>query len=141
MLTNTEARRRARVDLIKTLKSAGLVEGISLSNERLLATRDTTFWHGVVRNETVRQKDIYVTWHIASSGPNSRADNSAYLRDVTIAVDVFSKRGFDSEANHKLMEKLETTFAAAGYELELADEIYEDDTKLFHYPLTLFRIY
>ena len=138
-MTNTEARKQARIGVIRTLKNAGLVEGISLSNEKLLATRDTTFWHGVVRNETVRAKDNYVTWHIPASGAVARADNKINAREIVIAVDVFSKRSFDSEQNHKLLDKLETAFDENGFEVELASEMYENDTQLFHYPMTLYK--
>jgi len=140
-MTNTEARRQARIGIIDTLKKAGLREGISLSNEQLLDTRDTTFWHGVVRNETVRAKDNYLTWNIPGSSAGVRADNIAFLREVTIAIDVFSKRSFDSEQNHKLLEKLENQFTKDGYEIEFADEIFETETSLFHYPITIFKLY
>ena len=140
-MTNIETRRRARAGIITTLKKAGLKEGISLSNEQLLDTRETTFWHGVVKNKTVRAKDNYLTWYIPASGASKRADDSVFLREVTIAIDVFSKRSFDSEQNHKLLEKLENQFVKDGYEVEFADELYESETSLFHYPITIFKLY
>lgn len=140
-MTNIEARKKAREDIIRTLKQAGLREGISLSNEQLLDTRDTTFWHGVVRNEIVRAKDNYLTWNIAGSSASVRADNNAFLREITIAIDIFSKRSFDSEQNHKLLERIENQFTKDGYEVEFADEFFESDTSLFHYPITIFKLY
>ena len=58
-----------------------------------------------------------------------------------VAIDVFSKRSFDSKDNLDLLEKIEDTFKDNGFEVEFADEIYENETSLFHYPLTLYKIY
>jgi hypothetical protein len=140
-MTNIEARKRARVDIIKTLKSAGLVDGISLAAEKLQTTTATCFYHGVVRNEKAKAKDNYVTWYIPASGIAKRADDGAFLREVTIAIDVFSKRSFDSEQNFKMLEKLETEFTKDGYEVEFGEELYESDSGLFHYSITLYKLY
>jgi len=140
-MTNIQARKQARVELIKVLKSAGLVEGISLAADQLDKITKPAFWHGVVRNDKAKAKDWYVTWYIPASRAAKRADDDVMLREVTIAIDVFSKRSFDSEQNHKLLESLENAFAENGYEVELADEIFESDTSLFHYPITIFKLY
>ena len=140
-MTNIEARKLARVELTKTLKSAGLLEGISLAAEQLDKTTKPCFWHGVVRNDKAKAKDAYVTWSIASSDVAKRADNGAFLREVTIAVDVFSKRSFDAEQNHKMLDALENAFTNNGYEVELNDELFESDTLLHHYPITIFKLY
>lgn len=140
-MTNIEARRQARIDLAKTLKAAGLVEGISLTAEKLDNTTTTCYWHGVVRNDKAKAKDNYLTWYIPSSGTAKRADDKAFLRQITIAIDLFSKRSFDAEQNFKLLERLENQFTKDGYEVELGEEQYEDDTSLFHYPLTIFKLY
>jgi len=140
-MTNIQARKQARVELTRVLKSAGLVEGISLAADQLDKITKPAFWHGVVRNDKAKAKDWYVTWHIPASPSHTKADDTTMLREVTIAVDVFSKRSFDSEQNHKLLEALETAFTENGYEVELADEIFESDTSLFHYPITIFKIY
>ena len=39
------------------------------------------------------------------------------------------------------LEKLEDVFKDNGFEVEFADEIFESETSLFHYPLTLYKIY
>jgi len=140
-MTNIEARKNARIEIIQTLKDAGLLEGLGLSAEQLHKATAPCFWHGVVRNDKAKTKDAYVTWHIPSSAANTRADNKTLLREVTIAVDVFSKRSFDSEQNHKLLERMETAFVDNGYEVEMADETFETETGLFHYPMTIFKIY
>jgi len=140
-MTNTEARRKARLDIIGTLKAAGLVDGLSLTAERLQNTTTTCYWRGVVKNDKAKAKDNYLTWYMTASGTAKRADDKAFLREITIAVDVFSKRSFDSEQNHKLLERLENQFTQDGYEIEFGEEQYEDDTSLFHYPMTIFKLY
>ena len=69
------------------------------------------------------------------------ADNDDFLREVMVAIDVFSKKSFDSKENFDLLEKLEDVFKDNGFEVEFADEIFESETSLFHYPLTLYKIY
>jgi len=140
-MTNLQARKLAREDIRKALRAAGLLDGISLQASQLHNESRPCFWRGVIRDPVARAKDQYVTWHIPSSDTAERADDKTFLREITIAVDVFSKRSFESEANHKLLERLETAFDNAGYEVEFADEIFENDTKLFHYPLTLYKLY
>ena len=140
-MTNIQARRKARIEIIDTLKSAGLLDGISLQAQQLHHATRPAFWHGVVRNDKAKAKDSYVTWHIPASPPSTRADDKTILREVTIAVDVFAKRSFSSEQNHKLLESLETAFTENGYEVEMASEQYENDTKLFHVPMTAFKLY
>jgi|GEM_PF-2218972 len=140
-MTNILARKRAREDARTALKAAGLLDGISVTAAQLHNESRPCFWRGVVKDPIARQKDIYVTWHIPSSTAAERADDKAFLREITIAIDVFSKRSFESEANHKMLERLETVFDKAGFEVEFADELYEADTQLFHYPLTLYKLY
>lgn len=140
-MTNIEARKAARLDIARTLKAAGLVEGVALTAEKLQSTAQTCYWHGVVRNDKAKAKDNYLTWHIPASGVAKRADDGAFLREITIAVDVFSKRSFDSEQNHKLLERLENQFTKNGYEVEFGEEQFEDDTSLYHYPVTIFKLY
>ena len=94
-----------------------------------------------MRNEKAKAKDNYLTYYIPTSDVVSRADNQAFLREVAIAIDVFSKRSFDSENNIKLLEDLENQFIKDGYEVEFADEFFESETSLFHYPITIFKIY
>ena len=140
-MTNIEARRQARIEIAETLKSAGLLDGITLTASQMQNETRPAFWRGVVRDEKARAKDLYVTWHIPSSSAHTRADNQTMLREVTIAVDVFSKRSFDSEMNHKLIERIETALTENGYEVEMASEQYENYTKLFHLPMTAFKLY
>ena len=140
-MTNTQARTKARGEIRDALKAAGLLDGISITAAQLHNETRPCFWRGVVKDPVARQKDIYVTWHIPSSSTAERADDKTFLREITVAVDVFSKRSFESEANHKMLERLEDAFSTAGFEAEFSDELYESDTQLYHYPLTFYKLY
>ena len=140
-MTNIQARKIAREDIRAALKAAGLLDGISLQASQLHNETRPCFWRGVIRDPVARAKDQYITWNIPSSEANTRADDKTLIREITIAVDVFSKRSFESEANQKLLERLEKAFDQADYEVEFADEQFENDTQLFHYPLTLYKLY
>lgn len=136
-----KARKTCRIEVIKLLESIGLVQGITLSDEEIDKTTKTLFWHGVLRNPKARNKTTYVSYYFPSFESKISADNDDFLREVMVAIDVFSKRSFDSKDNLDLLEKIEDVFKDNGFEVEFAEEIFESETSLFHYPLTLYKIY
>lgn len=134
-------RRVCRNEVIQLLKSIDLVEGISLNDAELDKETKTLFWHGVLRNPKGRNKTTYVSYYFPSYESKVNADNDDYIRDIMVAIDVFSKKSFDSKDNLDLLEKIEDVFKDNNFEVEFGEEIYEDETSLFHYPLTLYKIY
>lgn len=136
-----KARKTCRIEVIKLLESIGLVQGITLSDEEIDKTTKTLFWHGVLRNPKARNKTTYVSYYFPSFESKISADNDDFLREVMVAIDVFSKKSFDSKDNLDLLEKIEDVFKDNGFEVEFAEEIFESETSLFHYPLTLYKIY
>ena len=136
-----KARKICRNEIITLLKSIDMVEGISLNDAELEKETKTLFWHGVVRNPKARNKLNYVSYYFPSFEAKYGADNDDFIREVMVAIDVFSKKSFDSKENLDLLEKLEDVFKDNGFEVEFADEIFESETSLFHYPLTLYKIY
>lgn len=136
-----KARKTCRIEVIKLLENIGLVQGITLSDEEIDKTTKTLFWHGVLRNPKARNKTTYVSYYFPSFESKISADNDDFLREVMVAIDVFSKRSFDSKDNLDLLEKIENVFKDNGFEVEFAEEIFESETSLFHYPLTLYKIY
>lgn len=136
-----KARKTCRIEVIKLLENIGLVQGITLSDEEIDKTTKTLFWHGVLRNPKARNKTTYVSYYFPSFESKISADNDDFLREVMVAIDVFSKRSFDSKDNLDLLEKIEDVFKDNGFEVEFAEEIFEIETSLFHYPLTLYKIY
>lgn len=140
-MDNSKARKNAKTELITALNSAGAVEGISLTPQQIQSETRPLFWHGVLRNELAREKTSYITYSIPSSDTRVRADDDTFLREVMIALDIYSKFSFDSEDSYTLLLKVETKLAEKGFEVEMNDEIYEEDTKLFHIPLTLYKNY
>ena len=136
-----EARKICRKEIINILKSAGLKEGIDLSDKEIEETKETLFWHGVVRNSKARNKTNYIAYYFPTSQYSIGADNNDFLKEVIVAIDVFSKKSFDSKDNLDLLELLENIFLDNGYEVEFADEIFETDTSLFHYPITLYKLF
>ena len=136
-----KARKICRNEIITLLKSIDMVEGISLNDAEIEKTTKTLFWHGVVRNPKARNKQNYVSYYFPAFEAKYGADNDDFIREVMVAIDVFSKKSFDSKENLDLLEKLEDVFKDNGFEVEFADEIFESETSLFHYPLTLYKIY
>lgn len=136
-----KARKTCRLEVIKLLESIDLVQGITISDEEIDKTTKTLFWHGVLRNPKARNKTTYVSYYFPSFESKISADNDDFLREVMVAIDVFSKKSFDSKDNLDLLEKIEDVFKDNGFEVEFAEEIFESETSLFHYPLTLYKIY
>ena len=136
-----KSRKICRAEIIQLLKSIDLVEGITLSDAQIDKETKTMFWHGVVRNPKARNKTTYVSYYFPGLESKIGADNDDFIREVMVAIDIFSKRSFDSIDNLDLLEKLEDIFKDNGFEVEFADEIFESETSLFHYPLTLYKIY
>lgn len=136
-----KARKICRNEVITLLKSIDLEEGIALNDAEIDKTNKTLFWHGVVRNPKARNKPNYVSYYFPAFENTIDAEDEAFLREVMVAIDVFSKRSFDSKENLDLLEKIENIFCDNGFEVEFADEIFESETSLFHYPLTIYKIY
>ena len=135
------ARKTCRNEVINLLTSIGLEEGIKLNDFDIQTTKNILFWHGVVRNQNARNKPTYVSYYFPSFEKKISADNDDFIREVMVAIDVFSKRSFDSQENFELLENIENIFKDNGFEVEFADEIFESETSLFHYPLTLYKLY
>lgn len=136
-----KARKTCRTEIINLLKGVGLQEGINLTDQEIEDETKTIFWHGVVRNPKARSKNQYVSYYFPAIENKYNADNDDFIREVMVAIDVFSKRSFDSKDNLDLLEILEETFKDNGFEVEFGDEIFEDETSLFHYPLTIYKLY
>lgn len=136
-----KARKICRKEIIQLLTSIGMVEGISLNDAEIEKTTKTLFWHGVVRNSKARNKMAYLSYYFPAFEAKYSADNDDFIREVMVAIDVFSKKSFDSKENMDLLEKIEDVFKDNGFDVEFADEIFESETSLFHYPLTLYKIY
>ena len=136
-----KARKVCRAEVVKLLQNMGLVEGISLSDTEIETTKKTLFWHGVVRNPKGRNKTTYVSYYFPSYDSKYNADNDDFIREVMVAIDVFSKKSFDSKDNLDLLENIENIFKDNGFEVEFADEIFESETSLFHYPITIYKLY
>lgn len=136
-----KARRTCREEIIKLLTGAGLEDGVGLDDEQIRKTNKTIFWHGVLRNPIARDKLNYVSYYFPDFESKYSADNDDFIREVMVAIDIFSKKSFDSKENFDLLELLENTFKDNGFEVEFADEIYENETSLFHYPMTIYKLY
>jgi len=135
------ARKKCRFEVINILKGLGLVEGIELNDEQIQSSTAILFWHGVVRNQIARNKSTYLSYYFTHYDNKYGADNDDFLREVMVAIDIFSKKSFDSKDNLDLLENIENAFKDGGFEVEFADEIYESETSLFHYPLTIYKLY
>ena len=116
-----KARKICRNEIITLLKSIDMVEGVSLNDAELEKETKTLFWHGVVRNPKARNKLNYVSYYFPSFEAKYGADNDDFIREVMVAIDVFSKKSFDSKENLDLLENLEDVFKDNGFEVELAD--------------------
>lgn len=138
-MTNTNARRKANDLVMAALTAAGAKDGITLTPEQIKSTTDATFWRNGVPNPAIC-KTSYIVYSIAGTDAAIRGDDKTILREGTIAIDVFSKASFESKSNAHLLKNLEAALVIAGFEVEFEAERYEDDTTLYHLPITAFKI-
>ena len=138
-MTNTNARKKTTDLIHAAFVAAGLKDGVALSAEQLKTTADITFWRTGSTGASTRA--TYVTYSIAGTDAAVRGDDKTLLRENTVAIDVFSKSSFESKTNAQLLASIETALAVAGFEVEFEPEQYENDTTLYHQPITAFKIF
>lgn len=73
----------------------------------------------------------YITFFEVIDVPALHADDSLMKTQKTIQVDVWSKGNFIST-----IEMVKTLMKQAGFQFSSGRDLYEDDTKIYHYALT-----
>lgn len=126
------------IDQIKLLLiDAGLVDGITLTNEQLKVSKDTLFWHIAVKNEEGSKKQTYVTYSVISSQPTLYGDGIPHGYSVIIGLNIFSNK----ENVKDLIDDINTSADNFGWQFELSSAIsYDHQLNLYTYPFNLLKV-
>lgn len=129
-----DALTQATSEIKEVLKSAGLVEGITLTQEELKSSRAVLFWFIEVKSEEASRKATYATFNVLKLNPSLYADGKIMSLKATIELNIFTNK----EDINILMNDLNNTAEAAGWNFDLSNApSYDQQTKLYNYNFLL----
>lgn len=136
--TNSYARQRGKRELQRIFKDCRIKDALTLNEQDAPTPDDFIYYYNKARDGQVGNYIVYET--IASEGTR-RADDVVIAREFYAQVDVFSVKSFESKLLQDLLEKIEEKLTAAGFEIDMREEAFEADTRLYHVALFLSKIY
>lgn len=129
-----DALNRAITEMKDLLTSAGLVEGITLTQEDLKNSRGVLFWFIEVKSEEASRKSTYATFNVTTIESKIHADGSPVSCKVTVELNIFTNK----EDISILMNDLNNTAEAEGWTFDLASApSYDSQSKLYNYNFKL----
>jgi len=134
-MTNSKARELGRKQLIAVFKSLRLKDGLGDEN---ISKDEFSYWYNKARDGKVGN---YVIYEVIGSEPLYRADNSVIGREYFSQIDVFSIHSFESKKLSTLISKLENKLIEYGFEVEMKEEMFESDTRLYHQIFYVSKLY
>lgn len=134
-MTNFRARTLCKKEIVSVFKALRIKDGIGENTDK---SSDLTYWYNKARDGMIGN---YIIYEIVSSDPLYRADNAIIGRDVFCQIDVFSVQSYESKALKELMERLEEKLIEKNFEVEMREESFEPDTRLYHQVLYISKLY
>lgn len=136
-MNNTLARKTASTELKKIFEECNLLSGISLTATKLESTTKVLYWRTAITNQKAFEKETYVIYTITSSDISTIADNKVKTREVIIALDIYTIKDLNTREIVKLISDLEDKLVEFNWEVTYEEELYDNDNKLHHIPLTI----
>ena len=136
-VNNTLARKTASTELKKILEECDLLSGISLTATKLESTTKVLYWRTAITSQKAFEKDTYIIYTITSSDIATIADNKVKTREVIIALDIYTIKDLNTREIVKLVSNLEDKLVEYNWEVTYEEELYDNDNKLHHIPLTI----
>jgi hypothetical protein len=133
-MTNYKTRQKGKRELMAIFRACRIRDGLTEKE----ITDKWTFWYNL---ERTGKRGNYIIYEVLDSPVLHRADDKVLTREFFCQVDVFSLDSFETERLAVLIDSLETALTAAGFEVIFKDEMYENDTKLFHVPIFISKLY
>lgn len=135
-MTNFRARTLCKKEIVSVFKALRIKDGIGDDDTDI--SSDFTYWYNKARDGMIGN---YIIYEIVSSDPLYRADNAIIGRDVFCQIDVFSVQSYESKVLKELVERLEEKLTEIGFEVEMKEESFEADTRLYHQVLYISKLY
>ena len=133
-MTNSKVRQKGKRELMAVYRSCRIKDGL-VEKE---ITDKWTYWYNL---ERTGKRGNYIIYEVIDSPILHRADDKAFAREFFCQVDIFSLDSFETEKVQTLIESLENALTKSGFEVDFKSEMYEDDTKLFHLPIYISKLY
>ena len=133
-MTNTAIRRKGKAELMSIFRGCRIKDGL-IENE---ITDKWTYWYNL---ERTGKRGNYIIYEVIDTPVLHRADDKAFSREFFCQIDIFSLGSFETEKMQALVENLEKALLTSGFEVDFKDERYESDTKLFHLPIYVSKLY
>ena len=133
-MTNSKVRQKGKRELMAIFRGCRIKDGLTEKE----ITDKWTYWYNL---ERIGKRGNYIIYEVLDSPVMHRADDRAYSREFFCQVDIFSLDSFETEGLQTVIETLENALTKAGFEVDFKDEMYEDDTKLFHLPIYISKFY
>lgn len=134
-MTNSKVRALGKKELVKVFKELRIKDGLGDEN---ISKNEFSYWYNKARDGQIGN---YIIYEVISSESLYRADNSVIGREFYCQIDVFSIHSFESKKLVELVTKLENKLIEYGFEVELKEEMFESDTKLYHQIFYVSKLY
>lgn len=134
-MTNSKARTFGKKELVTLFKELRIKDGL---REDEINPNEFTYWYNKSREGMLGN---YLIYEIIDSEPVHRADDKIISRYFYCQIDIFSILSFETKEINRFIERLENKLTEHRFEVEMTDERFESDTKLYHQVLIVSKIY
>lgn len=133
-MTNSKARQKGKSELCEVFRLCRIGDGLTAKE----INDKWTYWYNL---ERTGKRGNYIIYEVLDSPALHRADDKVLSREFFCQVDIFSLNSFETEIMQTMIESLEKGLIKAGFEVDFKDEMYENDTQLFHLPIYISKLY
>lgn len=136
-MNNTQARRSASLEIKSILEKCGTSSGVSLDEERIKNSNKVLFWRAGISSSAALEKSTYIIYTIISSDISTIADNRTKTREVVIELDIYTNKDLNTKSIVELVSKIEDMLIENSWQVEYEEELFDNDNKIYHIPLTI----
>jgi hypothetical protein len=137
-MPNSKVRASGKRELRRVFRDCKFNDALTLGEQSAPAPDDFIYYYNKARDGKVGN---YIVYEVIASDSTRRADDVVITREFFAQVDVFSVKSFESKLLADTLTKLEEKLTAAGFEIDMRDEAYEPDTRLYHQALFVSKLY
>ena len=129
-----EAMFKAISEVKLVLKSAGVLEGITLTPEAIKTTKDILFWFIAVKTEDASRKSTYVIFNVVEVNPFTYGDGKALSYKAQAQIALFTNK----EDISSLIAAINNAAEEYGWDFDMLRPItYDQTSKLYNYLFAL----
>ncbi len=134
-MTNSRARERGKKELIELFESLGFVDGLAVQE---IPEEKFVYYYNKARNGQIGN---YIIFETIDSTDLCRADDVVIAREFFCQIDIFSVNSFESKKLKSTIAILEEKLNERLFEVDMKEDTFESDTKLYHLILIVSKAY